>query len=182
MMYMKERLLKVVPEIDLIKDEALREKVSATFLHALDRGGYCPEDIGAMPFTLLIDPCPVTMREHIRGVTLASIGIADALKKVYAGNAKMRVEPDTLIAGALLHDVGKFLEIERVEDGKFVKSASGRMLRHPLSGAALAFSHGLPEEVLHIIACHAKEGDGVRSTVEAIIVHHADFANFEPLR
>lgn len=179
---MKDRLLKVLPEIDLIKDDALRGKVVATFLHALESGGYCPEDIDSMPFTLLIDPWPATMAQHIRGVTLASIGVADALSKVYEGNPKMAVNRDVLIAGALLHDVGKFLEIERTENGKFVKSASGKMLRHPMSGAAVAFSQGLPDEVLHIIACHAKEGDGIRATTEAIIVHHADFANFEPLR
>jgi hypothetical protein len=40
----------------------------------------------------------------------------------------------------------------------------------------------IPQEVLHIIAAHSKEGDGARRTVEAVIVNHADFVNFEALK
>jgi hypothetical protein len=56
------------------------------------------------------------------------------------------------------------------------------MLRHPVSGAAFAYKFGLPQEVVHIIAAHSKEGDGLRRTVEAIIVNHADFVNFDVLK
>ena len=33
-----------------------------------------------------------------------------------------------------------------------------------------------------MIAYHSKEGDLGKRTVEAIIIHHADFVNFEPLK
>jgi hypothetical protein len=77
--------------------------------------------------------------------------------------------------------VGKLFEYEK-ENGIFKKSAAGQLLRHPISGAAFGYKFGLPQEVLHIIACHSKEGDGARKTVEAIIVNHADFVNFETLK
>jgi hypothetical protein len=35
--------------------------------------------------------------------------------------------------------------------------------------------------VVHIIASHSFEGDRTPRSVEAILVHHADFANFEAL-
>jgi hypothetical protein len=63
-----------------------------------------------------------------------------------------------------------------------VKSREGELLRHPISGAAFAFAHGLPQEVVHIIAAHSKEGDGTQRTIEAIIVNHADFVNFDVLK
>jgi len=66
--------------------------------------------------------------------------------------------------------------------GKTVKSPTGRMLRHPFAGAALCWEFGLPDEITHIVATHAHEGEGARATAEAIIVHHADFANFEPFK
>jgi hypothetical protein len=56
------------------------------------------------------------------------------------------------------------------------------MLRHPFSGVALAFKHEIPYEVMHIIAVHSKEGDFVRRSPEAIIYHHAEFADFELAR
>ena len=35
---------------------------------------------------------------------------------------------------------------------------------------------------INIIAYHAKEGDLAKRSVEAIIVHHADFVSFEPFK
>ncbi len=55
-------------------------------------------------------------------------------------------------------------------------------MRHTLSGIAIADRFNLPPEVLHIIGTHSKEGDLGKRTVEAIIVHHADFVSFDPFR
>jgi hypothetical protein len=40
----------------------------------------------------------------------------------------------------------------------------------------------VPAAVCHIIATHAGEGDMVKRTTEAFVVHHADFMTFEPFR
>ena len=37
---------------------------------------------------------------------------------------------------------------------------------------------GVPDAVCHIIAAHAGEGNLVKRTTEAFIVHHADFMSF----
>jgi len=86
---------------------------------------------------------------------------------------------DYLIAGALLHDVGKLMEYELKDDGTVVKSEIGKKMRHPVSGSKLAEECGLPEEVVHIIYAHSKEGDTIKRSPEAIIVHHCDFIDFE---
>ena len=54
--------------------------------------------------------------------------------------------------------------------------------RHPFSGVSLAEECGVPPEVCHIIAAHAHEGDLVKRTTEAYIVHHADFMTFLPFK
>ena len=95
--------------------------------------------------------------------------------------SRMTFDMDVLTSGALLHDVGKLVEYERVGD-RFVKCEHGRMLRHPFSGVGLAYDAGLPDEVLHIIAVHAREGEGARVTPAAHIVHNADFSFFSPLK
>jgi putative nucleotidyltransferase with HDIG domain len=96
------------------------------------------------------------------------------------GNA-LAIDLDTVIAGAILADVGKLLEYEKV-DGEARQSARGKLLRHPFTGVALAFECGLPDAVCHIVAAHAGEGDMVRRTTEATIVHHADFMAFLPFK
>ncbi|HPC12267.1 MAG TPA: hypothetical protein PK112_09255, partial [candidate division Zixibacteria bacterium] len=101
----------------------------------------------------------------------------DVLTEVHGAN-RTRVNRDYLIAGALLADVGKLMEYEIV-DGKPVKSDYGKHLRHPFSGVGLAFRHGLPSEVMHVIATHSKEGEGEKRLPESIIFHHCDFIDFD---
>ena len=55
-------------------------------------------------------------------------------------------------------------------------------MRHPFSGAALAYELGLPMEIQHMIAAHAGEGDKVKRSPEATLINKADFMSFETLR
>ncbi len=176
---MKEDLLKFIPEFNLIEDSDLKEKVLKVWDIALAAGGWEVSDLQRMPFTLLIDTCPCNMIEHIRGVVNVSIGAAKALQNVYKG--KVKINEDYLIAGALLHDIGKLVEYKE-ENGKYIQSNLGRLVRHPISGVGLCYSQEIPEEIMHIIASHSWEGDRSKRTPEAIIVHHADFINFEQFK
>jgi len=146
---------------------------------ALTTGGWKVSDLQRMPFTLLIDSCPCSIIEHIRGVVNVSIGAAKALQSIYKN--KVKINEDYLVAGALLHDIGKLVEYKE-ENRKFVQSNLGKLVRHPISGVGLCYSQGIPEEVMHIIASHSWEGDRSERTPEAIIVHHADFTNFEQFK
>src|SRR5581483_219278 len=62
------------------------------------------------------------------------------------------------------------------------QSERGEALRHPFTGVALALECGVPDDVCHIIAAHAAEGDLVKRTTEAYIVHHADFMAYLPFK
>ena len=55
--------------------------------------------------------------------------------------------------------------------GKVIQGAFGQQLRHPFSGVALAYKHGIPGEVMHMIATHSHEGDKVERSIESIIFH-----------
>lgn len=92
------------------------------------------------------------------------------------------VNMDVLISGAILADVGKLVEYELDNNGVAVQGKYGQYLRHPFSGVSLAEECGVPPEVCHIIAAHAHEGDLVKRTTEAYIVHHADFMTFLPFK
>jgi putative nucleotidyltransferase with HDIG domain len=89
---------------------------------------------------------------------------------------------DILVSGGLLHDIGKLLEYEDREDGMTVQTSYGTLMRHPFSGAALAYEFGVPMEVQHMIAAHAGEGDKVKRSPEATLINKADFMSFEVLR
>ncbi len=177
---MKKRLLELIPEFTLIQDGDLREKAIQVWLAAMERSGWTPDSLAEMPFTLLINPCPATYIEHIRAVTLTAYRTALLFREIYGERVPLNL--DYLVAGGLLHDIGKLLEYETHDDGLTYQTRYGKLIRHPFSGAALAHEFGLPPEVQHIIAAHAGEGDKVKRTPEATLVNKADFMSFETLR
>jgi putative nucleotidyltransferase with HDIG domain len=176
---MRNKVLKIWPEIEWIKDEDLKQNVLDCWVYAIENSVLTPEDLEVIPFSLLIKDCNVTFMNHKRTCVQLSVDIAKKMKENFGD--EIQIDMDLLIAGAILIDVGKLLEYDKV-DGKLTTSKAGKLLRHPFSGVALADRFGLPPEVQHIIAYHAKEGDLAKRNVEAIIVHHADFVSFEPFK
>ena len=177
---MRERLLEVVPVFSLIEDAELREKTIQVWEAAMERSGWTPDAMLQMPFNLLIDPCPASYIEHVRVVTLTAYGAAKLFSEMYGDRVPLNM--DHLVSGGLLHDIGKLLEYEVRDDGVTVQTRSGKLMRHPFSGAALAYEFGLPDDVQHMIAAHAGEGDKVKRTPEATLINKADFMSFETLR
>jgi putative nucleotidyltransferase with HDIG domain len=167
------------PELDWIQNADLREKVTRTWERAFELSPLRPDDLKQIPFTLLVPNCPTTFMEHKRCVVHISRHSAEAMRE-FMGNS-LKIDLDTVIAGAILADVGKLLEYE-IKAGKAVQSLRGEMVRHPFTGVALAMECGVPDAVCHIIAAHAAEGDLVKRTTEALIVHHADFMAFLPFK
>jgi putative nucleotidyltransferase with HDIG domain len=169
------------PELEWISDKPLREKTARTWEIALERSVLKAEDLNIIPFTLLCGPdLKVSFMEHKRCVVHIAKASGEKMNEFFGKD--LPVNMDVLIAGAILADVGKLLEYELDADGKSVQGKYGQYIRHPFSGVSLAEECGLPPEVCHIIASHAHEGDLVKRTTEAYIVHHADFMTFLPFK
>lgn len=174
---MREELLKIIPELNQISDPELREGTIKCFLLACEEGGKRPRDMTEMAFTALVET-EVSFADKLRCVYHICVRTAEAMNE-YMTDA-IPVNMDILKAGALLCDVAKLIEVGRSTEGGWVKTRRGKLVRHPFSGVGLAMQAGLPEEVQHLIAVHAGEGDLFPRTPEAIIVHHADFVVFDP--
>jgi len=177
---MRDAVKQLWPEIDWIGNAQLREQVTETWVKALERSPLKASDLDRIPFTLLIPNCPITFMEHKRCVVHIARASAEAMQS-FMGRA-LPVDMDTVIAGAILADVGKLLEYELDPNGQSRQSERGEALRHPFTGVALALECGVPDAVCHIVAAHAAEGDLVKRTTEAYIVHHADFMAYLPFK
>ncbi|MEI6576908.1 MAG: phosphohydrolase [Bacteroidota bacterium] len=168
------------PELEWISDLNLREQTTNTWALALQKSVLTPEDLNTIPFTLLCGPdLKVTFMGHKRAVVHIAKDCGNQMNLFFKSD--LPVNMDILIAGAILADVGKLLEYE-MKDGKSVQGSYGKYVRHPFSGVSLAEACDVPAAVCHIIATHAGEGDMVKRSVEAYVVHHADFMTFEPFR
>jgi putative nucleotidyltransferase with HDIG domain len=176
---MREAVEQLWPELKWIEDASLRQKVARTWEIALERSSLAPDDLHEIPFTLLVPRCPATFMQHKTCVVHIARRSAEAMKE-NLGHA-LSIDMDVVIAGAILADVGKLLEYEK-KDGVAVLSDRGKKLRHPFTGVALAMECGVPDAVCHIVAAHAGEGDLVKRSTEALIVHHADFMSFLPFK
>ena len=162
-------LEKMFPLIKEIKNDDIRNKVKKCIQIAIRRGKW--DNLEDIPFTLSIENA-YNFIKHVNNVTEMAYEI---------GKLRNDIDMDVLIAGAILHDIGKLLEYEK-KDGQFKKSKLGRYIRHPAIGAALAMEVGLDERIINIIMAHSKEGELVKRCNEAIIVHHCDFIDFEIAR
>jgi putative nucleotidyltransferase with HDIG domain len=167
------------PELEWIIDTNLRQNTARTWELALSKSALSAKDLDEIPFTLLVEDLDVSFMAHKRCVVHIARDSGQQIQSHFGG--ELPVNMDVLIAGAILADVGKLLEYEK-RDGKVVQGSYGKYLRHPFSGVSLAESCGVPPEVCHIIAAHAGEGDHVNRSVEAYIVHHADFMTFLPFK
>ncbi len=178
---MNSTVEKLWPELKWIKDNSLREKTARTWELALEKSVLTVDDLNRIPFTLLAGPdLKVTFMEHKRSVVHIARDAGNKINEMYHG--QLPVNMDVLVSGAILCDVGKLLEYVLDENGNAVQGNYGKYIRHPFSGVSIAEDACIPPEVCHIIATHASEGDLVKRTTEATLVHHADFMTFLPFK
>jgi len=177
---------KLFPEIEEIADENLKLKVWKSLEKAINKGGWKEEDLHLIPFTLLIPELiednsvpKISIIEHIRAVTQMCIATYERYEMLGLGD---KLNKDELIAGGLLHDVGKFTEYERDETGKIVQTKEGKYIRHPAMGLELVYEFDLPLTVRQAIVFHSKEGDKIPRLTEVEIIHRCDFLCFAPVK
>jgi hypothetical protein len=173
---MQKELIELIPEFNAIKDDVLRQRVLDVWTEALEIGGWTVNDLRELPYTLLVEDVDITFPQHVSVVCRLCIAMESVLKDAYGD--RYEISHDTLIAGALLADVGKIIEFRKV-NGDYQWASMYKYLRHPFTGVGLCFKHEIPEAVMHVVATHSWEGDKFKRRPESIIFHHADFTDFD---
>ena len=122
--------------------------------------------------------------EHVRSVARNAVFLADKYAEHYA-DLQPPLDKDLVVAGAILHDIGKVREIEQRNEGAEYTPA-GALIGHILQGRDMvreaAAASGLdPEKLLrleHLIVAHQRLpewGSPIPPmTPEALLVHFAD--------
>jgi len=120
--------------------------------------------------------------QHTVAVTKLALNLCDIIEDVYGGNPNR----DIVIAGSLLHDIMKAPVYDVKEYGGYRLSSLGERLDHLTLTIAELYRRKFPLEVIHAVAAHhGVHGPISPKTLEALIVHWADYAdsqiNFEIL-
>jgi putative nucleotidyltransferase with HDIG domain len=168
---------KSLPEIERIGDADLRERVVEAWALALSETEYGSID-EIRPSGGPVSP-PMkhgTQAHHLRGVATMAVAMADALEEMVG---PLGISRDILLAGGLCHDLGKPYEFSPRNRARWQANPAAEgypAFRHPVYGAHLALSAGLPAAVAHICAAHSAEGEGIVRSLENTLVHLADHA------
>lgn len=160
----------------MIKDEELRKKVISLLkepkLTHKDFKKYRAEDVSKVKTLFTVGGAGTVERgdliTHTAAVTELCIKSAETLEKEYG----ISLDMDSLIAGALLHDIMKVFEWKNTDKGV---ERTDILLDHSVLATAELYSRNFPEKVIHIVASHIGEtGPTPPRNFEALILHHAD--------
>lgn len=169
-MAQREHIVQLFPEINEIKDAELRERVIDAWLLALqDSQWERIEDLPWIPGRAEF----ITNVQHCRGVARIGMAIARALLDGKDVAPDIIINMDIVIAGCLLHDLGKLLEYACPPDPSGTTTSLGKYMMHHILGAHVAIKAGLPAEVVHCIESH-REAESFERSYEAKIVHYSD--------
>jgi len=170
-------VIESLPEAKEIKNRELRERVYDAWAMSLAASGYTRiEDI---PASGVPDSPPMksgTQADHLRSVARLSVAIAKELKDNFK---PFDVDMDEVIAGGLCHDLGKPFEFDPKNQARWKtdpRNTGWPSIRHTVYGVHVALSAGLPEKIAHIAGAHSLEGEHIKRSLVATIVHFADHA------
>lgn len=174
---LRKTIIEDLPEISWISDQALRNGAIEAWALALERSSF--SRVSEIPGEA--NPGMIVLRRggqnmHLSGVTRLAVSMIDYFDEFYP---EAVIDRDVVICGALCHDVGKAWECDPKNQVRWSSDTSlvgHPSLRHPVYGAHICLSVGLPEAIAHIAACHSPEGDNVKRSLECLIVHEADVA------
>ena len=155
------------PELAAIEDGTLREGVVRAGATALEEHGV--DDLTAVPWL------PPTQRElglddewlvdHVRDVAACATAMAERLLE----RREVALSLDTVLAGALVHDVSKLAEFDGMDPTPVYD-----LLGHPYYGVHVVARAGLPVELAHIVLSHTDRTRVEPATLEAALVRRAD--------
>jgi len=159
-----------IPELEDIEDDRLRERVVEAWVLGLERGGW--REIEDIPYAWNIHE--VSNVEHVRGVARIARETAREQREFHGADPDL----DTVLAAALLHDVGKCYEYVEFVDAELVDpdpEYASKEVPHSLSGYALAHEVGCPLAVQRAIPHYI--GEIPTRTLEAELVKSANSAS-----
>ncbi|WP_431015422.1 HD domain-containing protein [Bradyrhizobium pachyrhizi] len=121
-----------------------------------------------MPYSK-IDP-NYSLLSHVNEVIHVGLDLAARAKAEWAD----QIDMDVLVSALISHDVDKPLMYLRKPEG-LVIAPLARVLPHGVVGAMILKDAGIPEDVFSIVATHASTAPFHGSSLEAYVLHYADF-------
>jgi hypothetical protein len=157
-------LAELLPEIELIRDESLRDGVAAVW-HAI----WAESRFEAVADVPIGPGIPNKHLPHNRAVVAMALSVADAIEEFHG----IAVDRDVLVAAGLLQDVSKLVEMAPSGDG-VEQTEIGRGFQHAFWAAHKSLEHGLPMAVCEIVMNHTPQSPRFPASLEGKILFYVD--------
>ena len=89
---MRDKIKQIWPEIELIKDADIKEKIYKCWEYAIEKSVLSPEDLETIPFSLLIDNCDITFMNHKRTCVHLAVEMAKVMQKNFGDSIKINMD------------------------------------------------------------------------------------------
>ena len=165
----EEVVQRAFPELDAIEDDDLRTGVIDAWVTAIAENDI--DDLTTVPWL------PPVQRDlalddeylvaHVRDVTACAVALAETLSE--QRERDLSLDMGTVIAGALVHDVSKLAEFNKMDE-----TAVYELLGHPYYGVHVVARAALPVELAHIVLSHTSRTTVEPAMIEAELVKRAD--------
>lgn len=156
------------PELQLVSDERLRDAVVTIWRELWALSEF--DVLESVPVSANIDYPQI---KHCQGIVRAALAVAEAWESVH----DVKFDRDVLIAGALLMDVSKFVEIRPRPGGGYEETPIGRSLPHAFFAAHRALELEVPLPVVHIMTTHSPSSGKAPNTLECHLLDWIDQAD-----
>ncbi len=157
------------PELDLIRDDDLRERCIEAWTTAMAETDVAGTDLDAVPWfppaQRRLDLDDEYLVDHVRDVARLAVSLTETLHE----RREVACPLDTVLAGALVHDVSKLHEFSGLDE-----TPVGDLLGHPHYGVHVVARAGLPVELSHIVLSHTERTTVEPATLAAAVVKRAD--------
>lgn len=171
----RETVREAFPELRDIEDDDLRARTLDAWAATLEETGV--EDLEAVPWyppeQKRLGIPDERLVPHLRDVAEGGVALAEVLVE----RRDAAVDVDTVIAGALLHDVGKLYEFDGME-----ATPIGDRVGHPYYGLYAVGKAGLGAEIANVVVSHTPVTNVEPATLEAELVRLADAASAAAIR
>ena len=151
MKYATKDIAKLFPDLMQISDSSLRDKVAAGWNESITTGcggkGWTFDELRTVKFTLLAGDIEMTFIDHLNSCCRQCIAIAKVLHRSFKAGGRELVP----IGHRLSHrrfSAGRLRQAAGYRQGRIgqggSRATSARLVRHPFSGVAMCYKHGIP--------------------------------------
>ncbi len=156
------------PQLAEVKDRNLVSAACEIWVEAFEKSTW--ENIDDAQFATRAPG--VSLIRHTESVTDNALMIARNMIKKYGYSVNL----DTIIIGAVLHDVCKLEEMEIGEGGigTSKKSPVGEIYQHGFLSGYYCEKYNLPKEITAFAVAHSGQSKVIPRTIEGMILYYAD--------